>query len=182
MVCMNRYKGFTLIELIVVIVILGILAVVAMPKFLNLQRDARIADLKGAEGALKSANGIVYGKAAIKGVAEQEANDWNNSNDSTLLIDGKTVSLHYGYILPTEWNIRAIMNMNKSDWSVLSTGTRYGPAYIIPKSAPGFQTQSISEVEQSQCYLSYYFYRSGIVDGKPVNYKVPVYKLEIAGC
>ncbi len=182
MVCMNRYKGFTLTELIVVIVILGILSVVAMPKFLNLQRDARIADLKGAEGALKSANGIVYGKAAIKGGAEQEANDWNNSNDSTLLIDGKTVSLHYGYILPTEWNIRAIMSMNKSDWSVLSTGTRYGPAYIIPKSDPGFQTQSISAVEQSKCYLSYYFYRSGIVDGKPVNYKVPVYKLEIAGC
>ncbi|SPY28218.1 Pullulanase secretion protein pulG [Photobacterium damselae] len=182
MVCMNRYKGFTLIELVVVIVILGMLAVVAMPKFLNLQRDARIADLKGAEGALKSANGIVYGKAAIKGVVEQEANDWNNSNDSTLLIDGKTVSLHYGYILPTEWNIRTIMSMNKNDWSVLSTGTRYGPAYIIPKSAPGFQTQSISAVEQSKCYLSYYFYRSGIVDGKPVNYKVPVYKLEIAGC
>lgn len=182
MVCMNRYKGFTLIELVVVIVILGILAVVAMPKFLNLQRDARIADLKGAEGALKSANGIVYGKAAIKGVTEQEANDWNNSNDSTLLIDGKTVSLHYGYILPTEWNIRTIMSMNKNDWSVLSTGTRYGPAYIIPKSAPGFQTQSISAVEQSKCYLSYYFYRRGIVDGKPVNYKIPVYKLEIAGC
>ena len=66
MVCMNRYKGFTLIELVVVIVILGILAVVAMPKFLNLQRDARIADLKGAEGALKSANGIVYGKGTIR--------------------------------------------------------------------------------------------------------------------
>ncbi|HGO5293753.1 TPA: type II secretion system protein [Photobacterium damselae subsp. damselae] len=181
---MNRYKGFTLIELVVVIVILGMLAVavVAMPKFLNLQRDARIADLKGAEGALKSANGIVYGKAAIKEVAEQEANDWNNSSDSTLLIDGKTVSLHYGYIIPTEGNIRAIMSMNKSDWSILSTGSRFGPAYIIPKSAPGFQTQSISEVEQSQCYLSYYFYKNGIINGKPVNYKVPVYKLETAGC
>ena len=42
-----KKNGFTLIELVVVIVILGILAVVAAPKFMNLQNDARNASLKG---------------------------------------------------------------------------------------------------------------------------------------
>lgn len=51
---MRNEKGFTLIELVVVIVILGILAVTAAPKFLNIQRDARIATLHGVKGALES--------------------------------------------------------------------------------------------------------------------------------
>lgn len=50
----NNANGFTLIELIIVIVILGLLAVTAAPKFLDINKDARIASIKGLEGALKS--------------------------------------------------------------------------------------------------------------------------------
>lgn len=42
-------KGFTLIEIIAVLVLLGILAAVAVPKFIDLQSDARE---KAADGAL----------------------------------------------------------------------------------------------------------------------------------
>ncbi|MEI8611233.1 type II secretion system protein [Enterovibrio sp. Hal110] len=63
---MKRQGGFTLIEMIVVIVILGILAVSAAPRFLNFQDDARAAALQGLKGAIDSAAGIVYGRAAIE--------------------------------------------------------------------------------------------------------------------
>ncbi len=66
-----KKNGFTLIELVVVIVILGILAVVAAPKFMNLQVDARNASLKGLEGSLKSALGTTYAKLTIAGLENE---------------------------------------------------------------------------------------------------------------
>jgi len=64
----KKQTGFTLIELIIVIVILGILAVTAAPKFLDLQGDANTSTIQGVNGAVKSAIGVVYGKAIIGGV------------------------------------------------------------------------------------------------------------------
>ncbi|MFH1021411.1 MAG: prepilin-type N-terminal cleavage/methylation domain-containing protein, partial [Pseudomonadota bacterium] len=51
----GNQRGFTLIELIVVIVILGIMAAVAIPRFADIQTEARIAKMQGALGAIKGA-------------------------------------------------------------------------------------------------------------------------------
>jgi MSHA pilin protein MshA len=59
---MKRQQGFTLVELIVVIVILGILAATALPKFINVTRDARISAVNGIAGALRSAVGVAQAR------------------------------------------------------------------------------------------------------------------------
>ena len=59
---MNKNKGFTLIELVVVIVILGIIGVVASLKTMELSSDARVAVMKSSRAAIQSAFDLFHAK------------------------------------------------------------------------------------------------------------------------
>ncbi len=107
---MNKQQGFTLIELVIVIIVLSILAAFALPKFINLSSDARLASLRGMEGAMRSGTHLIYSKAVIT--------NQDDGDNPDAIIDGIAIQLHSGYPVGNWiYAIRYIINLDTIEFS-----------------------------------------------------------------
>lgn len=80
----NQQSGFTLIELVVVIVILAALAAIALPRYINLGDDARVASVNGVAGGLRAAVVVVQAQYMVTG---------NAAAVSVTMLDGTVVAV-----------------------------------------------------------------------------------------
>ncbi len=153
---MNNQKGFTLIEMIVVIVILGILSAVAVPKFVDMQDEAKEAALEGARGAVKSASALVHSKWLVAG----EVTSTGAVGSGYVAVEGAYVAVTNGYPAQSDAGIVAATDIG-SDFDLDATsgtitregefsstaGDQYwGFTYVAATTSASPQISTVSEI------------------------------------
>lgn len=106
----KRYAGFSLIELIVTIALIAVLAAVAIPRFADMRREARIASLQSMHGAMLSGNTLVRSRAAVLG---------QTSGSASISIDGdRNIPVFAGYAV-AHWNnaVRYMLNLDTTGFT-----------------------------------------------------------------
>lgn len=118
--------GFTLVELVVVIVIMAILAMVAVPRYMDMQKEARAAKIEALYGDIQTASKMAHAAVMVRG------------NVASIAMEGATVSLVNGYPAASAAGIIAAANLDETKDGITISHVAGAPPYTqitIPGSA-----------------------------------------------
>ena len=150
--------GFTLIELVIVLTLVAILAALAMPRFIALQREARISKTQYVQGVIKSASVL----ARVRCEVDLHRGGPCTETGGHVFMEAAKVEMQNGYPAPTSTGIDVAAQIAPSEGIVASSDVSGVRVYdVTGGSTPG------------QCRVSY----AGALPGA-----APVMTLDVSGC
>ncbi|GIC78062.1 type IV pilin protein [Moritella sp. F3] len=163
----SKSTGFTLIELVIVIIVLAILASVAIPQFINLQRDAKIATLSGIAAQLEEQSKIAFLRAQLDNIpiSKDCFADCNGHPHWDIELghyfintaDGTRLYMEWGYPLYSPVENDVVTNLNfKSAMGLIDSQFVFVDGYFL-KIIPVQWANKQQEIEQGnyKCHVEY---------------------------